>query len=241
MAARNIGLGAAAAAAAWFLLAPVPWPARLWGVVVSIVLPVVAGAQVRLIGRPEAVPRIPVYASSMVSLWVLALVTVPVSGLSRFSAADLGLVVPAVWRVIGTAAGVTAVSIGVLFVMSAGGMRESPLARRLIPVSRREKLVFAGLSMTAGICEEFVFRGFLLHTFSMAWGGPIAVAVSSVVFGALHAYQHLGGAVRAALLGALLCVPTLLTGSILPSVIAHAGIDLISGLLLARRFAPEMA
>jgi CAAX protease family protein len=231
----------AASAAAWWLLGPSPLLARSWAVLLSVVLPVVAGAQTRWIGSTETIPRIPVYISSMLSLWILALVTIPVVYLSGVSRADLGLVVPGALFFAGAAVSVTAVSIGILILMSAAGARESPLARRLIPVVRQEKIVFAALSVTAGICEEFVFRGFLLHTFSAVWGGLIAVVLSSIVFGALHAYQQLGGAVRAALLGALLCMPPLLAGTILPSIVAHAAIDLVSGLFLARRLVPEMA
>ncbi len=40
------------------------------------------------------------------------------------------------------------------------------------------------------------------------------------------------GALRAAALGALLALPLLLTGSLLPSMIAHAGIDILAGLWL---------
>lgn len=238
---RRPGLLAGAAVAAWFVLAPAVWPARLWAVVLSVLLPVLAGRQTRLIGDPETLPRIPVYVSSALSLWVLALLTVVVAFLSRFTLVSLGLIALPALRTLASAGAVTALSIAVLLIMNAARIRESPLATRLIPVSRREKIAFAGLSVTAGICEEFVFRGFLLHTFSTLWGGTVAVALSSVVFGGLHAYQHVGGALRAGLLGALLCMPPLLTGSILPSVIAHAAIDGIAGLFLARRFLSEMA
>jgi membrane protease YdiL (CAAX protease family) len=54
------------------------------------------------------------------------------------------------------------------------------------------------------------------------------------VFGIMHAYQDVGGAARAAILGAVLAVPVVLTGSIVPAMVAHAAIDLTSGLLLAR-------
>jgi membrane protease YdiL (CAAX protease family) len=237
----RFGLVGLAAAAAWLALAPTPWPARIWAVLLLVPLPVLASAQTRLIAEPQTVPRIPVYASSAISLWMLAFVTAPVSMLSGFTAADLGLRVPPPGPFLVAAAGVTVAAIAILFIMSAAGIRESPLTRRLIPVSRREKLAFTGLSVTAGICEEFVFRGFLLYILIALRGPTFAVLLSSAAFGWLHAYQHPGGAFRAALLGALLCVPPLVTGSILPAVVAHAAIDIIAGLFLARRLVMRMA
>jgi membrane protease YdiL (CAAX protease family) len=62
----------------------------------------------------------------------------------------------------------------------------------------------------------------------------LAVIVSSGAFGVAHAYQQPAGELRAALLGLVLAVPLLTTGSILPAIAAHIAIDLLSGLWLAR-------
>ncbi len=140
------------------------------------------------------------------------------------------------------AAAATAGGVGIMLAARALGVRESAFLRRLLPASGSEKVAFAGLSLSAGFGEELVFRGFLLVALRIAWGSQIlALLVSSVAFGWMHAYQHPAGAMRAGLLGSLLAIPLVLSGSIWPSMIAHSAIDIIGGLLLRRRLLPEMA
>ena len=92
------------------------------------------------------------------------------------------------------------------------------------------------MSITAGICEELVFRGFLIPAIGSAIGAlGLAAVIAAAVFGLVHAYQGFGGAVRAALLGAMLSLPLLVAGSILPAVLAHAAIDVIGGYWLGPR------
>ena len=113
--------------------------------------------------------------------------------------------------------------------------REAPVLRELLPVSGPERSLFVALSATAGICEEIVFRGFLIHALTLATGSvTLALLLSSCVFGVVHAYQSPLGAVRAALLGALLALPLVFHGSIVPAILAHTLIDILSGLWLAR-------
>jgi uncharacterized protein len=114
-------------------------------------------------------------------------------------------------------------------------VRETAIMHEIIPVTKLEKLVFCGLSVSAGICEELAFRGFLLLAVTVASGSVAAgVLLSSIAFGLLHAHQNAAGAARAALLGAALCIPLLITGSIYPSMTAHALIDIAGGLWLGK-------
>ena len=115
---------------------------------------------------------------------------------------------------------------------------ESDLVRLLIPATAREKCwaVFT-LAPTAGFCEEFLYRGYMLVLFtewfhSTAW----ALVASSVVFGFAHIYQGVSGVVRAAALGALLAYPVILLGSLYPSMVAHFVIDAVALGWLAPRF-----
>jgi len=55
-------------------------------------------------------------------------------------------------------------------------------------------------------------------------------------FGFSHGYQSPAGIVRATLLGAVLGVPVIATGALGPSIIAHTGVDLLSGLYTLRLF-----
>jgi membrane protease YdiL (CAAX protease family) len=111
------------------------------------------------------------------------------------------------------------------------GARESPLVRLLIPVTREDRWNFVMLSAAAGVFEEFVFRGYLLHGLAEWTGMPwVAAAVTAVAFGVGHGYQRALGVVRASVLGFVLAVPVVLTGSLYPAVVAHFWINVTIGL-----------
>jgi len=58
----------------------------------------------------------------------------------------------------------------------------------------------------------------------------LAVVIVTVSFGLQHGLQDAIGIVRAFVLGAVLAIPVLVTGSLLPSVVPHAVVDAFSGL-----------
>ena len=105
------------------------------------------------------------------------------------------------------------------------------MAERILPQSGRELIPFLGLALTAGICEEFVYRGFAMAAFARA-GFPIwaAVVVSSILFGAAHLYQGRGGAIGTSLLGLLFGTFRSILGSLIPVVAWHAAVDVVAGI-----------
>ncbi len=120
------------------------------------------------------------------------------------------------------------------------GWQETQTVRALMPVTRREKGVFALLSLAAGTSEEIVFRGFL-PAFLLPWTGSYLVAALpvAVVFGFLHAYQGRHGVVRTATVGVLLAAGVAWTGSLWPSIFAHVALDLLFGLVLSKSLLGE--
>jgi membrane protease YdiL (CAAX protease family) len=99
----------------------------------------------------------------------------------------------------------------------------------LVPHTSAEHNVFVLLSLTAGICEEVIFRGFVMWYFAV-WTGPVPAAIlSSVVFGFGHIYLGLAHVPRTALVGVVFAFLTLGTGSLWPAIIIHAALDLHSG------------
>jgi membrane protease YdiL (CAAX protease family) len=229
------------AVALWFLLHDVPGPARFWAVTLSVLLPVLAAVQVGAARDPESLPRIPAYVSSILSLWFIAAITATVARFSGLDARQLALAPVSAFPLVAWSLAVTFAGLALVFSANRLGFRESDLLRRLLPVSRVEKQVFSGLSVTAGICEELVFRGFLLHVLAGPFGTLGAVVASSAVFGLAHAYQKASGSARAGLLGALLALPVVLTGSLWPSMIAHTAIDIASGVFLTDRLVGKVA
>jgi uncharacterized protein len=99
----------------------------------------------------------------------------------------------------------------------------------LLPVTRRERRWWVLVGITAGLCEEIVFRGFLLyylHTSPWKLDLTLALLFSSAIFGLQHLYQGAQGVVVTFVLGALFGLFFLLTGSLVFPILLHAATDL---------------
>ena len=99
----------------------------------------------------------------------------------------------------------------------------------LMPHTRRELHHFFGVSMTAGIVEEIVYRGFVLWYLALFMPLWAAVIVSSIAFGLAHSYQGAIGGLRCGLIGLAFAVFYIVTGSIWLPIIAHAILDMVQG------------
>jgi membrane protease YdiL (CAAX protease family) len=103
----------------------------------------------------------------------------------------------------------------------------------LLPRNRDELALGAALSINAGIVEELLFRLALPAVLFGATGNAIvAVGGSVVFFGFLHAYQGVSGVIGTTVVGALLMLLFIGTGSIAVAIIAHAVFDLRSLVLI---------
>lgn len=103
----------------------------------------------------------------------------------------------------------------------------------LVPETRWEITLWICVSLTAGFCEETIFRGYLQRQFA-AIGNSMLVGVllSAVVFGASHGYE--GGA-RMFLIGIYGLMFGLLAWwrkSLRVGMMAHAWHDAIAGVVL---------
>ena len=101
--------------------------------------------------------------------------------------------------------------------------------RKYLPHTRTELNTFYGLSVTAGVVEEIVYRGFLFWYLSFVMPLWLVVVASSVMFGFAHSYQGAGGALRCGLVGLGFGLYYALTGSIWLPIIAHALFDILQG------------
>jgi uncharacterized protein len=99
----------------------------------------------------------------------------------------------------------------------------------LLPRTRAERRLFTLVGVTAGVCEEWLYRGFFLAVVAALAGGPpvaVLVVIAALAFGLAHAYQGLVGIVTTGLLGGIMAAVYLQTGSLLLPVLLHAVIDL---------------
>ena len=105
---------------------------------------------------------------------------------------------------------------------------------KLAPYSFPELIAWTVLSITAGICEEFIFRGYLQLQFARLshriW---IGVASSAIVFGFSHGYEGLSGMLLIVAFGALFSILRLIRGNLRAGMIAHAWHDFLSGMVLS--------
>lgn len=106
----------------------------------------------------------------------------------------------------------------------------------VLPHTQRELQWFYGLSATAGITEEILYRGFLIAYLANVISVPGAVVLSSAVFASAHLYQGFKGAARTFLVGLTLAIAYVLTGSILFAVLAHILVDMIGGRMIYSAF-----
>lgn len=107
--------------------------------------------------------------------------------------------------------------------------RQLESLRFFLPSSRVERRWFAALSVTAGVCEELLFRGFLvryLHASALHLGLGWAALAAAVCFGTHHLYQGPKGFISTSVGGLIFTAILLVTGSLLAGMIYHAAVDL---------------
>lgn len=103
--------------------------------------------------------------------------------------------------------------------------------RIVIPASAAEMRVFAAVSVTAGICEELLYRGFALWYLSALLPRGWAIAAAVAIFGIGHAYQGLRGVLMTATAGGIAIAIYLWTGSLVAPMVMHATLDLANGFI----------
>ena len=107
----------------------------------------------------------------------------------------------------------------------------------LLPRTAGERRLFTAVGVTAGVCEEWLYRGFFLAVVAAIAGGlptGVLVVIAALAFGLAHAYQGRAGVLTTGVLGGVMAALYLQTGSLLLPVLLHAAIDLRFLLVPAR-------
>ncbi|MCL5005399.1 MAG: CPBP family intramembrane metalloprotease [Acidobacteria bacterium] len=196
--------------------------------------------------RLQGIPKTALYLSAVVSQWILAgiglgVVVATWPGWYKVCFHSMAPSAFLQWTVLLAVGSVLGLGFFLLLEHRGWWPEESEVVRLLVPENTRERWwALLGLAPTAGFCEEFLYRGFLLSEasgwfHSVVWG----VVVSSVAFGLAHFYQGVNGMFRAALLGALLAYPVVRLGSLYPSMAAHFLIDATALLWLGPKFVKQ--
>jgi uncharacterized protein len=218
-----------------------PWDFWLIFLVLGALLPLRGRMRLRKlmeIPRIGTRERLSLYASTIAFQWVAAGVVAWRAWARGLTLDSLGLVVHCGWRIL-IAAIVGAATLGGFQWLNLRRMGRSPgkarefmrtLAERILPQAPRELLVFLALAVTAGLCEEFLYRGFAIAALTRAglpmWG---VVLLSSVLFGLAHLYQGRGGLVSTLVIGTVFGTARIAYDGLVPVMVWHFAVDAVAG------------
>ena len=234
----------------WTEIARTPYAIALT-IAIAILYPLLGWYRFRrLEARPDPVPRgvkLRLYMSVVVSQWTLV-------GLVVLLLARHGHGLDAIGQGAGVSGVRTAlVSLALLAAfaflsrftlaqLARTGAGELPThvrkAGRILPRDGVERAGFVQVAITAGVCEEILYRGWVPWAIAGWTGSPLAgFVVAALVFGAGHAYQGRNGMILTALLGLFLGGVVTWTGSLLPGQFLHLAVDLVNGIAVGTTLA----
>lgn len=189
---------------------------------------------------PSLKRRTIAYAGNMTILWLLTAAVVVLWFVTKRSWALLFLGPVVWWRL----------AIGFLLfgAFLYVGLRDMRVARKnpkaltrlegalkpmewMMPLTLAHMRWWIAVSITAGVTEELLVRGFLVSLMTHFVGLPAAVILAAIIFGIGHAYQQLKNAVPTGLYGLGLNVIVLISGSLLPAMAIHVTQDFFGGQL----------
>jgi membrane protease YdiL (CAAX protease family) len=218
-----------------------PWDFWLIFVALGVLLPLRGRLRLeKLMKIPETGrrERLSLYASTIAFQWLAVGVVAWRAWARGLTFDELGLVVHGRGRIL-IAAIVGAATLGAFqwfnlrrMGRSSGKARErmKVLAQRILPQSPVERLPFLALAVTAGLCEEFLYRGFAMAALTRAglpvWG---VVLLSSVLFGLAHLYQGRGGIVSTLVIGTVFGTARIAYDGVVPAMLWHIAVDAVAG------------
>lgn len=187
----------------------------------------------------QSAARMREYRATIALQWILTALTCAAWFAQGRSAASLGLTLSerGAWLL---GLGVTAAGLAFLIYqwIAIGRLDEDGRARLraqiagardLLPTNDLEHRWFRGLALTAGTCEELIYRGFLI-AYAAHWLGPTGGMLAAAgAFGLGHFYQGRSGALKATVIGIAAGALYQQTASLLWPMILHVAVDLQGG------------
>ena len=182
--------------------------------------------------------RLRFYRAAIISQWLLAPAALVATFRDGASLAAAGLALP---RMDIETFAIVAVSSIVILSQSPivpavrARMQRSASARRmlypmrnLLPRTEPERRRWVGVALTAGFCEELLFRGFLFFYLQSYWGTSLyaSIVISTLFFALSHWYQGPANVVRVGIVGLLFAVAYAATDSLFFPVVLHVLLDL---------------
>lgn len=107
-----------------------------------------------------------------------------------------------------------------------------------LPTTAYEYFHFIFLALTAGICEEFIFRGYFIRYFQCLiaddYTYTLAILLPALIFGFVHFYQGWQAVIKIGAMAIMFGYIFVQTESLWLLMVVHALIDLIGGLVAWR-------
>jgi uncharacterized protein len=189
--------------------------------------------------------KLVLYGSTIAFQWILTGVVAWRAFARGLTMAELGLQKPMTQTLLlVSAAGGVLISVYQWFSLRRVSRMSGPvpefmakLAERVLPKNATELAPYCALAITAGVCEEFLYRGFAMAALYRLGIFPWAVVLlTAILFGFAHTYQGRSGILGTGLMGVVLGLARMLTQNLIPVIIWHSAVDLVAGVAGPRYF-----
>jgi membrane protease YdiL (CAAX protease family) len=228
----------------------IPWDFLLILLFLGVVIPWRGAVRMRrIMSMPEmsTADRLSLYGSTIFFQWLIVAIVAYRCLARTVSPEELGFAASDPWRIVWISLGLTGFLcfnqvVGLRKIVSLPeGQRGSLFAitEKIMPKTRLETWVYAALACTAGISEEFLYRGFVFTAFvrlvvNFAPPSIPAAILSSAWFALAHIYQGRRGILTTCVVGLIFALVRIWSGSLVPVMAAHIGIDLVIGIYASR-------
>jgi membrane protease YdiL (CAAX protease family) len=187
----------------------------------------------RMVAMPD---RIRLYNRAILFEWLtlaLVLAGVWLHGSSLFTVmGDRWRSVREFLRHVGIALVFLIATIALTSIVGSHGSAGDRAIQFLLPHGRIEIALWVLLSITAGICEEAIYRGYLQKQFiALTTSVPAGIIFSALAFGLAHSYQGFARASMISVMGAISGVLAYWCRSVRPGMIAHAMQDVLGAFI----------
>lgn len=219
-----------------------PWDFWVIFLVLGVVIPWRGRVRLqRLLAQPaiDTKEKVALYATTIVSQWVLLGAVAWRAWARGLTPGELGLGQRFTFAVVlWSLAGVGLLGAFQWFNLRRVSSMSGPipdfmrrLAARLLPGNAVEFAPYCALAITAGVCEEFLYRGFAMAALSRA--GMVSwevVVITALLFGLAHSYQGKSGIAGTTIMGLVFGVARLFLQTLAPVMVWHAAVDIAAGI-----------
>jgi len=108
-----------------------------------------------------------------------------------------------------------------------------------LPVSNAERKWFIAAAITAGVCEELLYRGFLIRYAMITFPGLdflLISILSGIIYGISRVYQGMKGILQTSMMGFSFAIVYFLSGNLISIIGGSQGIAVIGSVLPAMVF-----